>query len=307
MWVVSFRIVGQVSSFPTLPAAALPGAQTSHTQHLTCVPSSQFPARTTTMYSSAKSPVVLPPPPYRPMLVPRTTALPPGVRLDAVPVTVSVPHVHTYPYMAPSSISPTHLPPPPPSSLQDSNALDLSAPTRKRKSEGSNSSGSEEDLPFPTSHSSSKLYRDNSGSPLELLPQSRSPHHLPSSTAALSPHHKPDINGNVTGGGSTADASDFVESTTEADISSWDTESVVGFINTIPGCQEYSEVRPEISSNFKKNTSKCLRSLVLARRIYKEAVSSFSIRDGSFLAPYVDHAVYNLVCVLLRRCLGSTG
>ncbi len=248
--------MSQVSSFPTIPASAMTSAGVHSAQTTHAVPLPQFAARPTAL-NGTKNPVVLPPPAYRPMLVPRpsTATLPPGVQHDMIPIPGAVPSLTAFPMIhTQSAISPPLRPPtsvhqpqtlPPAPLLQDNNALDLSAPTRKRKSEGS-CSGDESLSPAP---SSAKLLRDVTGSPVEITPIPKSPSDrdfYPDSNATTTASvYKPDINGNlmVSGsvGGSTETA-DLVESSTEPDISSWDVDGVVKFINSIPGCQEYSEV-----------------------------------------------------------------
>ena len=245
--------MNQVPSYPNIPSSMIPSTTVVHSIHTTNLPQvAQFSTQPTA-YSSSKNPLTLPPPPYRPVMVPRPVNLPPEVRSDMVSVPSSMPSIQNFPVIsAPAPISPphrdqTHAPQAQLLRLshnQDSNALDLSAPARKRRSEGSSSS--EDELPSPTS-SSAKIFRDMSGSPVPATttlasPVCRSPYDsdATNATTTTSPLYKSDINGNVTG--ATTENGEIVESSTEPDISSWDVENVVRFINSVPGCQEYSEV-----------------------------------------------------------------
>ena len=246
--------MNQVPSYSNKPSSMIPSTTVVHSIHTTNLPQvAQFSPQPAA-FSSSKNPLTLPPPPYRPIMVPRPANLPPGVPSNMVPVPSSMPTIQSFPMIsAPAPISPphrdqTHAPQAQLLRLshnQDSNALDLSAPTRKRRSEGSSSS--EDELPSPTS-SSAKIFRDMSGSPVPATttsasPVCRSPYDpdATNSTTTTIPLYKSDINGNVTD--ATAESGEIVESSTEPDISSWDVENVVRFINSVPGCQEYSEVR----------------------------------------------------------------
>ena len=249
--------MNKVPSYPNVPSSIIPttGVHSIHTSNL---PQMEQFTTSPSVFNSSKGPMTLPPPPYRPMLVPRPTTLPQGVRSDMAPVQASLPSIQSFPLIpapaphSPPQRQPTHIPKPYQpqrfSHNQDSNALDLSTPTRKRKGEGGSSS--EDELPSPTP-SSAKMLRDMSGSPVTIAttmvaPVCKSPYDSDSTTTpnntATHPLYKSDINGNVTSLMSTTENGEVVESSTESDISSWDVENVVRFINSIPGCQEYSEV-----------------------------------------------------------------
>ena len=233
----------------------MPATTGVHSVHTSTIPQMAQFATSPAVFNSSKTPITLPPPPYRPMLVPRPATLPPGVRSDMIPVPSSLPSIQSFPIIpasgpaSPPHRQATHVPQISQQPLrlphnQESNALDLSAPTRKRRSEGGSSS--EDELPSPTP-SSAKMLRDMSDSPVSVVaPVCKSPYSSGSATQnnTSTPLYKSDINGNVTSPMSTTEHGDIVESSMEPDISSWDVDNVVRFINSIPGCQEYSEVGP---------------------------------------------------------------
>ena len=286
-----FRMMNQPPSFANIPASSMmavpPAGMPTGLPAVSMAP--QYPAQPVpaTMNNSNQKNgnAPLPPPPYKPGILPRPAALPPVIRPEMVPVGAMPSLPAGYPILD-AAVAISRLPGAPPiqhgrilAQSPDSNALDLSGPAaRKRKSDSSSSCSSDEDMPSPPI--SSKYIRDSTGSPVQTTqPLSQSPtpkcssptmdHQVTwSSTMTVIPT-KGDINGNTVNMGPQTvvtgmhhDSSvpshpghngEPVESSTGPDISAWDVDSVVRFISTIPGCQEYAEVRTKYLTKYMRD------------------------------------------------------